>query len=161
MIDTESHIQTQTSTATLLVPANLNYSAAVRDFALASLKNVGGFDSTWAYRLQLVVDEIFMNAVRYGSAPESDVQVSFDFAPHRVIVSVDDRGDGAMRLSPRELEEHVTAARHQHEAQRRRGEKNFALSGRGLSQLVSSWADSLSFADSPTGGIRVTISKAL
>lgn len=161
MVDTEAPVQTQTSLATLSVPANLDYSAAVRDFALASLKNVGGFDATWAYRLQLVVDEVFMNAVRYGSGPDASVQVSFDFAPHRVVVSVDDSGSGTTRISPRELEAHVQSSHRQHEEQRRRGEKNFALSGRGLSQLVTSWADSLSFADSPIGGIRVTISKAL
>ena len=150
-----------TSVAVMRIPANLDYSSAVRDFALASLKNVGGFDSTWAYRLQLVVDEVFMNAVRYGSGPESSITITFDYAPHRVIISIEDEGMGTTRVRPHDLEQHIIAARRTADEQRIRGEKNFALSGRGLAQLVSAWTDSVTFSDSPIGGIRVTLTKAL
>ncbi len=164
MIDTDAPAATTptaTSVAVMRVPANLDYSASVRDFALASLKNVGGFDATWAYRLQLVVDEVFMNAVRYGSSAESSVTITFDYAPHRVMITVEDEGMGPTRISPRDLELHVIAACRAADDQRRRGEKNFALSGRGLAQLVATWTDSVTFSDSPIGGIRVTLTKAL
>jgi len=159
MIDVEP--QTAVGLVSLTVPANLDYSAAIRDFTLASLKNVGGFDAAWASRMQLAVDELFMNAVRYGSRPGSPVHLQFDFAPHRLRVAVEDCGEGACPLGARELATRVEAARKAHIAREQRGETNLALSGRGLSQLVSSWADELSFEDSPAGGIRVTMTKTL
>lgn len=147
--------------ASISVPAHLDYSSAIRDFTLAALKTVGGFEKEWAYRMQLAVDEVFMNAVRYGSGPNADVRLSFDFAPHRVVISVDDTGTGTAAISARELAEHIEASRRKHLEREAQHEKNLALSGRGLSQLVSTWTDDLRFEDSPSGGIRVTMTKAI
>ena len=147
--------------AIITVPANLNYSAAVRDFTLASLKNVANMDEKWSYRIQLAVDEIFMNAVRYGSNQTSYVKLTYDFAPHRVTIIIEDSGTGKNHLSARQLQEQVATAQREHEERLKRGEKNLAISGRGLSQLVVTWVDQLRFEDSPSGGIKVSIIKAI
>ena len=147
--------------ATITVPGDLDYSAAIRDFTVATMKSVAHMEETWAYRLQLAVDELFMNAVRYGSSPSSEVRVTFAISPEEVEVTVDDSGDGANPTSAEELARKIDEARREHEARAAAGEINLADSGRGLSQLVTLWTDELRFKPSPLGGIRVIIRKRI
>lgn len=138
----------------LSVPADLRYSSLVRTTAKNAFI-MAKLPSTWEFRLTLVVDELFMNAVKYGSASIMEtVMIQFFLKKDRIVVSIDDSGTNKDHAkSPQSL--------------RRIINKNFLnndllkLSGRGLAMFTKSWTDRLFITKSEYGGIRVRFEKQL
>lgn len=138
------------ASAFIEVSANLKYSAAVRNF-------VSGFliaedvPEKWTRRLILVTDELFMNAVRYGSSEGSKVRVKCDSDNDKVSCTIMDDGSGKSKVTAKELQEIVL----------KKGEEmdHHKTSGRGLSIIASEWADSCEADDLPEGGIAIKIIK--
>lgn len=137
----------------LKVPANLCYSALVRNMA----NDVLGFvhiNDTWRNRLKLVVDELFMNAVRYGSTEDSSwVHVVFSYHDALFHFVIEDDGTGEKAISADELRSKMNANQIDSSPDK--------LSGRGLSLISASWADDIKIEDSDKGGIKITFSKKI
>lgn len=132
------------------MPADLGVSSLVRTLS-NDLLRLAGFSEAWASRLKLVVDELFMNAVKYGSTPgQSAVNLQFVLG-ESVEFSICDDGTGPRKTSPEELQALVTL-----------NEKNADItktSGRGLAVITHLWTDELKVERSPQGGICVRFRK--
>lgn len=135
----------------IAVPANLQLSEGLREF-VSNILRVVGFDQTWTNRLVLVVDEVFMNAVKYGSVEnKSEVQLSFYPKQDHLFICIEDEGNGGKKVEVEELKGIISA-----------NEENNDLtksSGRGLSLIVTNWTDNYEIEKSDQGGTRVNITK--
>lgn len=137
----------------IAVPANLKYSLLIRHVAGEVFLNAH-FEKAWVSRLKLVVDELFMNAVRYGSTEDtSTVYLTFLFDEESMAFSIEDDGTGKQAVSPEELKAKI-----------QQNEQNTDLtrtSGRGLSMITNQWTDSSEITRSEHGGINITIFKSI
>lgn len=120
----------------------------------ADLFVAAGFDKTWASRLTLVVDELFMNAVYYGSKPDqTKVYVEFEYDSKSFTFSIEDEGAGEKKVSPEELFALIE-----------RNKKNKDLtrtSGRGLSMITGQWTDKSDIVKSEHGGLKLSFQKSI
>lgn len=135
------------------LPADLHYSSMLRHMAdelFVMLK----FSKAWCSRLKLVVDELFMNAVRYGSTPDSSmVTITFVVDENGIECVMEDDGTGALAVSVEELKKRI-----------QQNEANTDItrtSGRGLSMITKLWTDGMEISQSEFGGIAVKIYKKL
>ncbi len=135
------------------LPANLHYSSVLRHMA-DELFAMAKFSKAWSSRLKLVVDELFMNAVRYGSTPDtSTVTITFNFDENGIECVMEDDGTGELAISVEELKKRI-----------QQNEANTDItrtSGRGLSMITKLWTDGMEITKSELGGIAVKISKKL
>ena len=89
----------------LKLPANLKFSSLVRHLTEGIFSNAG-FSKEWGSRLKLVVDELFMNAVKYGSIEDkSTVHLVLSYNEEMVEFRIEDDGTGAQNISAEELTE--------------------------------------------------------
>jgi anti-anti-sigma factor len=135
----------------IIVPANLKYSSFVRHIA-SDIFNIAKFCNEWGSRLKLVVDELFMNAVKYGSTTDkSFVYITFFYDGSEIQLVIEDDGTGPGAVPAEKLEEIL-----------RQNEKNTDLSrtsGRGLSMITEVWTDEMIISESKYGGISVAVKK--
>lgn len=111
-----------------------------------------GFSKEWASRLKLVVDELYMNAVRYGSAGlSSQVEMFFEYDATHIQFSISDDGSGPEAKSAEELKTLIEQNMKEMEVTN--------TSGRGLTLIAQLWTDELDISPSPQGGITVRFSK--
>ncbi len=142
-----------TPIVTLTVPADLKYSSVVRDTVKQSLDTTNT-SSTWIYRLVLVVDELFMNAVNYGSAGAGDVVTTrVAITQDGITIEIEDTGNGHGKvLTPEALAEII--------------DQNVDTmdltkdSGRGLAMITKAFTDTLDITRNEMGGTTVKIHKA-
>jgi len=140
-------------TIQIAITANLDYSALVRHVASEVFENAK-FSKAWCGRLKLVVDELFMNAVKYGSVKDkSIVHISFEFDKEGVQFTIEDDGTGPQAKSADELR----AVIHRNEAN---GDLT-RTSGRGLALIAKMWTDGMQVAQSTYGGIGIGFLKKL
>lgn len=138
----------------ITIPANLKFSSLVRriseDFFLHA-----GFTREWAGRLKLVVDELFMNAIRYGSRIEGGkIRMLYEFDEKETTFRIEDEGAGAKKLRASELKKLI------HSNSSQVGDVT-KTSGRGLALISSLWTDSMEVEDTVEGGIAVTFTKMI
>ncbi len=137
----------------LQVPANLCYSALVRNMA----DDILGFlkiNNTWRNRLKLVVDELFMNAVKYGSTKnKSWIYITLSYHDALFHFTIEDDGAGKKTISAEKLQNKVNENQKNNDPNK--------LSGRGLSMISASWSDELKIEKSKHGGIKITFSKKI
>jgi anti-anti-sigma factor len=133
--------------------ANLDFSGLVRHVANEVFENAK-FSKAWCGRLKLVVDELFMNAVKYGSTDrKSLVHLTFEFDDQGVDFTIEDDGTGPKAKSAADLKAVI--------------EKNAAnkdltrTSGRGLALITKMWTDGVQVAQSTYGGIGIGFTKKL
>lgn len=135
------------------LPAHLKYSALIRNMA----KEIFGyvqFDQTWCNRLKLVVDELFMNAVRYGSTENgSTIHILFEHSHNTFRFTIEDDGTGPKAISAEELKQKVQNNQADTDPSK--------TSGRGLSMITSQWTDEMIIEPSSFGGIKIQFSKHL
>lgn len=140
----------QKQTFSIIVPADLGVSSLVRNLS-NDLFRLAGFSEAWASRLKLVVDELFMNAVKYGSIPgQSKVTLGFILGED-VEFSIYDDGTGVRKMDPEALRDLITL-----------NEQNATItktSGRGLAVITHLWTDELQVEKSPQGGICIRFRK--
>lgn len=112
------------------------------------------FNKAWRNRLKLVVDELFMNAVRYGSTEDqSVVYVTFEFDQNEVRLTMEDDGTGSQAIPVEELKKKIE-----------QNEANTDLtrtSGRGLAMITKLWTDGMTVEKSQYGGIAVSFVKKI
>lgn len=136
------------------MPADLKFSALVRRISEEFFLHIG-FTHEWANRLKLVVDELFMNANRYGSKPnESKVLITYEFDNDEVTFRIEDEGKGTRPTNASELKKRIS--------------KNSAeagdmtkTNGRGLALISSLWTDNMIIEDSDRGGLVISFSKKI
>lgn len=135
------------------VTANLNYSGMVRHIANEVFESAK-FSKPWCGRLKLVVDELFMNACRYGSIKDkSEIRLSFEYDEKGVKFTIEDDGTGPQAKTADALR----AVIQQNEA----NSDLTRTSGRGLAMIAKMWTDGMEVAQSSLGGIMVSFVKKL
>jgi anti-anti-sigma factor len=137
----------------LNIPANLHFSSLVRNIA-EEVFNFIHFSKEWANRLKLVVDELFMNAVKYGSKEnESMIRIFFLYDDRKVEFRIEDDGTGTRKISAGELKALIYKNAAENSLTK--------TSGRGLALISSQWTDGLAVEESPLGGIAISFVKKI
>jgi len=133
------------------VPADLEHSADMR-MAAQTFFREAGCDARWINRLVLVADELFMNAVKYGSHTGDMIEVELnqddEGAVHFAIT------DGcASDISPNELRAKIEHHRENHAPE--------STSGRGLAIITESWTDGYEIEKLPNGKLKISFIKSI
>ncbi len=136
------------------LPADLKFSSFVRHISKDLFHQIG-FSSDWAYRLELVVDELYMNACRYGSSTKSSrIFFDYSFDKNELIFCIDDEGLGNKKMNANILQKLI--------------DKNSdeladltKTSGRGLALISHLWTDSMQIKDNHYGGISICFKKSI
>lgn len=85
-----------------IVPASLNYSESVRMVSM-EVWDDAWFDKREKNMIRLVIDELFMNAVKYGSNETSTVLVEWGFEWDTVFFAVEDEWKWKNKISAEDL----------------------------------------------------------
>ena len=136
----------------LSVPADLHFSAGVREF-VNEYAVYNKFSSDVCNKLKLVVDELFMNAVRYGSDKNSKVVVKISYNDNKISGMVEDFGEGDKKISVEELKQIIVEQTNNNVIMK--------TSGRGLAQIVNKWMDKINIKNNKTGGICIHFEKTI
>lgn len=140
----------------IILPTNAYFMSGIRDFTMTIVQNMTGFSEQWAFRFQSVVDELTNNAIEFGSEPGKDIKVSFVSVKGKFIeVFVEDSGTGPSKKSAKEMMAFIEDQKNIDPT------KIMGIRGRGLSQIVSNWTDTLEFKDNELGGLTVHVIKNL
>jgi len=140
---------------TITLPTSAYFMSGIRDFTLNMIKNTTNFPEKWAFRFQSVVDELCNNAIEHGSAPESEIRITFIHVKDDYLeIEVEDTGTGKDKIKAEELTKII-------ESRKAPGYAFTGIRGRGLVKIVSEWTDELKIEDRPEGGLRLTIKKYL
>lgn len=159
-MDAEKQTQTpqetpETTKITITLPTSAYFMSGIRDFTLNMVKNTTNFEEKWAFRFQSVIDELCNNAIEYGSAPGSDIRVTFTHKKDDSLqISVEDTGTGKKPATAAQMQKLVAE----------RKEEGYVFSGirgRGLVKIIDEWSDELKFEDREGGGLKITIKKFL
>lgn len=141
---------------TIIIPTSAYFMSGLRDFTMNVVRNMTGFSEQWAFRFQSVVDELVNNAIEFGSAPGTDVKITFVSQPSKSIeIFVEDTGSGTAKKTAQEMTAYVEEHKIIDPTQ------ITSIRGRGLSQIVSNWTDVLEFKDNESGGLTVHVAKYL
>jgi len=142
---------------TIKIPTHAYFASGIRDFTVKMIKNMTSFSEKWAYRFQAIVDELCNNAIEHGSEEGAEIIITFICQEKESItVIVEDSGKIDSKKSAAEMETYLREQKH-----KQLTIKNFSFRGRGLTQIVSSWTDSLEFFDRENGGLKIKITKSL
>lgn len=140
---------------TITLPTNAYFMSGIRDFTLNMIKNTTHFPEKWAFRFQSVVDELCNNAIEYGSAPGSEIRISFIQKKDDYLeIIVEDTGTGKNKATAAGLQKLF-------DERKEPGYVFTGIRGRGLVKIVGEWTDEIKFEDRPQGGLRVHIRKYL
>ena len=141
---------------TIILPTNAYFMSGIRDFTMTVTENMTGFSQQWGYRFQSVVDELINNAIEFGSAPGKNIKITFVSTKGKSIeVYVEDTGTGEKKKTAAEMMQYLENNKNIDPASIK------TIRGRGLSQIVASWADEIKFTDNKNGGITVHVIKKL
>lgn len=140
---------------TITLPTNAYFMSGIRDFTLTMIKNTTHFPEKWAFRFQSVVDELCNNAIEYGSAPGSEIRITFLHKKDDYLeIDVEDTGTGKNRINAVGMQKLFTD-------RKQPGYVFTGIRGRGLVKIVGEWTDEIKFEDRKEGGIKVTVKKFL
>jgi anti-sigma regulatory factor (Ser/Thr protein kinase) len=144
---------------TITLPTHAYFISGIRDFTMNLVKNMTGFSEQWAHRFQAIIDELCNNAKEHGSAEGEDIKVTFiNVKGELLTLAVEDTGTAE---SSKNAEQMRLYLKEKLEEQSQNVMGKFSIRGRGLSQIVYSWTDSLEFFDRPEGGLKVQVTKSI
>lgn len=86
----------------LIVPASLNYSESVRMVSMEIWEDAG-FSKREKNMIRLVIDELFMNAVKYWSDKDSSIMIEWWFEWETVFFSIEDEWKWKQKVSAEDL----------------------------------------------------------
>ncbi len=132
------------------VPALEEVSPSVRSIAESIFKNTS-LSKRDQSRLKLVFSEVFMNAVKHGSAQFSPVNIHFLLQEDKITIKIEDHGSGKKNLKAEDLKK-IVINEEEHNVLTK-------TSGRGLAQIAKKWTDEFDIKDSELGGICVVFGK--
>lgn len=137
----------------ITITANLDYSSMIRHVA-GEVFESAKFSKAWCGRLKLVVDELFMNAVKYGSTKDKSlVYLTFEYDEVGIQFSIEDDGTGPKAKSAEDLKALIHVNESNNDLTR--------TSGRGLALIAKMWTDGMQVAQSTYGGIGIGFTKKL
>jgi anti-sigma B factor antagonist len=137
----------------VVLPADLRFSNTIRN-VIGDLLKVIDTKELWINRLTLVIDELFMNAVKYGSKDKNDnVFLTVDLTDDTIVFIIEDMGTGNNKIAPEELQKIILQSKEDTSLAK--------TSGRGLSMIVSNWTDEFTIEKSLKGGMKVIAQKNL
>lgn len=129
----------------LLVPANLSFSAGVREIAWEAAC-IAGFSDKQKNMLKLVVDELFMNAIRYGSSSDSHIFIEGIIDGEKIIFAIEDEGKGKDAVNAEKLKSIINQQLNNSDLEK--------VHGRGLAQITSKLVEAYEIHDKEDGGLR-------
>ncbi len=135
----------------LHVPADLSLASSIRKIAVRIFEEIG-FRGSQVSRLKLVFDELYMNAVKYGSLENSTIYITFEFEEKILKVSLEDEG-GEKKMTAEDLNEIINFQKTNKDPAK--------TSGRGLAQITHVWADDFQVRNGKRGGLCIMFSKKL
>ncbi len=148
------HAQEEPLKITIILPTNAYFMSGIRDFTMTVTQNMTGFSEQWAYRFQSVVDELTNNAIEFGSAPGDNIKVTFVSVKNKYIeVFIEDTGNGPNKKTAADMMQYLDDHKDVDPT------TITTIRGRGLSQIVSNWADTIEFADNENGGLTAHVIK--
>jgi anti-sigma regulatory factor (Ser/Thr protein kinase) len=136
----------------LEVPADLYFSASIRNLAKDIFQLVG-FSTEWQNRLKLVVDELYMNSVKYGSDDKSMIKIEFEALENGVRFEISDEGRGSHPITAEKLKAKIQNQKETMDVTK--------TSGRGLAMFTEQWSDKYDIISNHHGGITVIFIKYL
>lgn len=134
----------------LKVPADLRFSSGVREF-INEFCIYCNFEHTTCNQLKLIIDELFMNAIRYGSGANSQVVVKLSYQNDQVKGVVEDEGKGKEKITEHDLEKIIITQTNNNVITK--------TSGRGLAQIVKQWTEKMEINNNKSGGITISFEK--
>lgn len=149
---------TEDTKITISIPTHAYFISGIRDFTMNLTREMTGFSEKWAFRFQAIIDELCNNAIEHASLPGDEITITFLLTNKGdlLTLSVEDLGKAE---TSKNAEEMKALIKEKLENQAKNVMQSFSLRGRGLSQIVYSWTDSLEFFDRPSGGLKVQITK--
>ncbi len=78
-------------------PGNLEYIPSIRKLVYDILQ-VAGFSNKFAFRSEIIVDEICNNAVRFGCDKSSDIELGFEIDDDRIEFTIRDGGGNPLHI---------------------------------------------------------------
>jgi len=154
-MDTKNTNTNEKTKITITLPTSAYFMSGIRDFTLNMIKNTTNFPEKWAFRFQSVVDELCNNAIEHGSAPGSEIRITFIHKNEDYVeIIVEDTGTSAKKINAKQLQEIF-------DNRKALGYVFSGIRGRGLVKIVNEWTDEIEFDDRPEGGIKVRIRKYL
>jgi anti-sigma regulatory factor (Ser/Thr protein kinase) len=145
----------ETTRIMITLPTSAYFMSGIRDFTLNMIKNTTSFSEKWAFRFQSVVDELCNNAIEHGSAPGSDIRITFIHKKDEYLeIQVEDTGTGKTKLTAEELEK-------VYKSRKEPGYIFKGIRGRGLVKIVGEWTDEIKFENRKEGGTKVMVKKFL
>lgn len=145
-------IQTSPLGIDLKIPADLHFSAGVREF-VEEFCAYCKFDRMTCNQIKLIIDELFMNAVRYGSGENSIVKLALIFENNLLKGTIEDEGAGREKITKAELEKIILTQTNNNVLTK--------TSGRGLAQIVQRWTNGMEIKNNSTGGITISFEKKI
>lgn len=143
----------------ITIPTHAYFISGIRDFTMNLVKNMTGFSEQWAFRFQAIIDELCNNAIEHGSIPGENIFITFTNVKGEVLrLSVEDTGTADTAKTAQQMKEYL---KEKLDEQAKNVMGSFSIRGRGLSQIIYSWTDTLEFYDRPDGGLKVEISKSV
>lgn len=148
-------------TSTLVTPADVNFAVAVRIYTFTILREILGLNHKVSYRLQQVVDELFINAVRYGSKEGEKVWLTYAVKNDILSIDVEDSGTGLYPIKAEKLLHHIEKGKEHFKTLKEENKIYQALSGRGIAEIITHWVDKLDITDREEGGLKISVQKNL
>ncbi len=142
---------TAVPTKTFTVPADLEQAVLVRALAKEFFAAVG-FDTTWTNRLTLVVDELFINAVQYGSHLGDTVECVLS-EPTAGTIHCSLTDTGAQDTSLAELITKIKQCPVAYDPKK--------TAGRGLAVFLKNWTDNYTIKRATSGGLTISFVKKI
>jgi len=136
----------------LTIPADLRFSSGVREF-VDEFCIYAHFNHTTSNQLKLIIDELFMNAVRYASGPDSDVVVKLVYKNNLVKGQIEDAGEGKQKTTVEDLEKIILMQTNNNVLTK--------TSGRGLAQIVKAWTNKMEIFENAKGGLTISFEKEI
>lgn len=148
-------METKNFHSNLIVPADIDFAVAVRGYTFILMQEYLRLHKKTSYRIQQVIDELFINAVRYGSSSDQTVSLTYTLKDDILTIEVEDSGTGPHKIKAERLAEIIEQRRDYYKDLKDKKQINQALSGRGLPEIVFSWMDDIEFTNNERGGITV------
>ena len=141
------------------IPTHAYFISGIRDFTMSLVKNMTGFSEKWAFRFQAIIDELCNNAIEHGSKEGDDISITFLTVKGKTLtLIVEDHGGAPTAKNAKQMQQLL---KERLEENSKNVMNSFSIRGRGLSQIIYAWTDSLEFFDRPEGGLKVQISKSI
>jgi len=134
--------------------ANFANASLLRE-KMKTVLNSAGLPTRQQRQLVHVTDELFSNAVNYGSSSKEDqIEIEIQVSPEKIEIAVSDTGKIGQPFDSQQLQTHLN----QFNGTALNPLQTF---GRGLGLIVKQWTDKVTVEKSRLGGTKIMVIKYL